>query len=109
MYEIDPARTDLVEEFWRNPSGPHSPELALLVNRLRLMPLNERCILVSTRRDGGWALARLPAERGRPLEILGDREFEDYDDACREVFRLRWRAVTGLDLPDVPACGKGGP
>ena len=36
MYEIDPSRTDLIEEFDNNPGGPYSSELALVVNRLRL-------------------------------------------------------------------------
>ena len=27
MYEIDPTRTDLIEEFDQNPGGPYSPEL----------------------------------------------------------------------------------
>ncbi len=97
MYEIDPQRTDLVEEFWRNPSGPYSPELNLLVNRLRLLPMGERFILVTARNGGEWTVARLPNERGRAVELLEDRVFDDYNDACREVFRLRWQAITGLD------------
>ena len=97
MYEIDPQRTDLVEEFRRNPSGPYSPELNLLVNRLRLQPLGERFILVMTRQGGGWTVARLPNARGQAVDLLEDRVFDDYDDACREVFRLRWQAITGLD------------
>ncbi len=27
MYEIDPSRTDLVEEFRNNPGGPNRPEV----------------------------------------------------------------------------------
>ena len=49
MYEIDPSRTDLVEEFRNNPDGPHSPELDLIVNRLRIIPLAERHVLVCTK------------------------------------------------------------
>ena len=97
MYEIDPQRTDLVDEFWRNPSGPYSPELNLLVNRLRLQPMGERFILVMTRKGGEWTVARLPNVTGQAVELLEDHVFDDYDDACREVFRLRWQAITGLD------------
>lgn len=97
MYEIDPQRTDLVEEFWRNPSGPYSPELNLLVNRLRLQPMGERFILVATREGGEWTVARLPNQRGRAVQLLEECVFDDYDDACRQVFRLRWQANTGLD------------
>ena len=98
MYEIDPSRTDLVEEFRRNPGGPHSAELALVVNRLRLGPLGERFIIVCTRRGREWAVGRMPSARGQPVELLAGRVFDDYDDAVREVFRLRWRAVIGQEL-----------
>ena len=40
MYDIDPDRTDLLEEFDANPGGPYSPELADLVKRLRTGPLD---------------------------------------------------------------------
>lgn len=98
MYEIDPSRTDLVEEFERNPGGPYSPELTLLVNRLRLGPMEERYILVCTKRGREWALAKMPTVRGARLELLEGRVFDDYYAATREVFRLRWQAATGKEL-----------
>lgn len=99
MYEIDPARTDLAREFLANPGGPHGPELTRLVNRLRLMPIAERYVLVCVERGRRWMLARIPAARGARIECFEDRVFTDYDDAVREVFRRRWRAVTGAELP----------
>ncbi len=96
MYEIDPRRDDLIEEFRRNPFGPHSPELDLLANRLRLMPMAERFVLVALRTGGPWHVARMPA-RGARIECLEGHGFEDYGDALREVFRLRFQAVTGVD------------
>lgn len=98
MYEIDPDRTDLVEEFRENPGGPYSLELELLVNRLRLSPLGERYILVCTKRGSEWAVAEMPTERGQPVNLLDGLTFDDYYDAAREVFRLRWQAVTGKSL-----------
>ena len=98
MYEIDPGRSDLVEEFHRNPGGPYSAELTLAVNRLRLGPLGERFIIVCTRRGREWAVGKMPTVRGQPVELLEGRVFDDYDDAVREVFRLRWRAVTRQDI-----------
>jgi len=95
MYEIDPTRTDLVREFEANPDGPYSPELSLVVNRLRLMPIEDRVVLVCTKRGREWALARIPARGTGPVEILGDERFDDYSDAAREVFRRRWKTVTG--------------
>lgn len=99
MYEIDPTRTDLIEEFDRNPGGPYGPELTLVVNRLRLMPMEERTIIVCTRRGAEWTLARMPKIRGDRLEYYDDLVFDDYDAATRKVFRMRWQAVTGV-APD---------
>ena len=98
MYEIDPSRTDLVEEFKKNPAGPYSPELTLLVNRLRLGPMEERYILVCTKRGREWALAKMPTVRGAKLELFEDRVFDDHNAASWEVFRMRWQAATGEDL-----------
>ena len=97
MHEIDPSRRDLVDEFRRNPGGPYSPELALLVNGLRVMPMADRHILVCTRRGREWMLARMPAQRGARVELCEDRVFHDYHEAVWEVFRRRFKTVTGRD------------
>lgn len=98
MYTVDPTRTDLVDEFRRNPYGPYSPELNLLVNRLRLGPMEERYIIVSIRRGREWAVAKMPTERGATVEFVEGALFDDYAEAAWEVFRLRWQAVTGQGL-----------
>lgn len=103
MVEIDPSRTDLVAEFRRNPGGPYSPELTLLVNRLRLMPMADRHILVCTRRGREWTLAKMPAQRGARVELYEDRVYDDYTQGAWEVFRMRWKTLTGQD----PACADG--
>ncbi len=98
MYEIDPLRTDLVEEFRKNPGGPYSPELTLVVNRLRVMPMADRHILVCTQRGREWTLAKMPSKRGATLEFVQDRVFDDYYEGVWEVFRMRWQTVTGKGL-----------
>ncbi len=98
MYEIDPTRSDLVEEFNQNPGGPYSPELTLVVNRLRLGPMSERTIIVSTKRGVEWTLAKMPTVRGAKLEFYEDLVFDDYFEAAKKVFRMRWQAVTGVAL-----------
>lgn len=95
MYAIDPKRMDLVDEFRARPFGPHSPELTLLVNRLRLIPAEERHFIVCTRRAREWVIAKMPAQRGAPLELVTGAVFDNYVDAVWEVFRLRWQTVTG--------------
>ena len=98
MYEIDPSRTDLVEEFRNNPDGPHSPELTLVVNRLRLMPMADRHILVCTQRGREWTLAKMPSKRGAQVELFKDRVFTNYDEGVWEAFRMRGETVTGEKL-----------
>lgn len=98
MVEIDPARRDLVEEFRSNPDGPFSSELALVVNRLRVMPMADRHILVCTQRGREWTLAKMPTIRGAKLELFKDRVFANYADGVWEVFKLRWETVTGESL-----------
>ena len=98
MYQIDPSRMDLVEEFRANPEGPYSPELALLVNRLRLGPMEERTILICTKPGREWVLAKMPTVCGAAVELFEDRVFRDYAAALWEVFRTRWQAVTGKAL-----------
>ncbi len=98
MYRIDPSRNDLVEEFKRNPGGPYSRELTLVVNRLRIGPMEERTIIVCTKRGREWTLAKMPTVRGAKLELYEDLVFDDYDAAAWEVFRMRWQAVTGTAL-----------
>ena len=98
MYEIDPSRTDLVEEFRVNPAGPYSPELALIVNRLRVMPLADRHVLVCTKPDREWVLAKIPPERGAKMELYEDQQFNDYNEGVWEIFKRRWKTVTGQDL-----------
>jgi hypothetical protein len=96
VYVVDQKRMDLVDEFRRSPFGPHGSELTLLVNHLRLVPMEERYILVCTRRAREWAVAKMPTVRGAPVEL--GAVFDDYEAAVWEVFRLRWQAVTGKVL-----------
>jgi len=98
MYEIDPSRTDLVEEFRNYPDGPHSSELTLVVNRLRLMPMADRHILVCTQRGREWTLAKMPSKRGAQMELFKDSVFTNYDEGVWEVFKMRWETVTGEKL-----------
>lgn len=98
MYEIDPSRTDLIDEFNSNPDGPHSEELTLLVNRLRIMPMHERHVIICTKTGREWVLAKIPQERGAKMQVFEDIVFDDYSEAVREVFRRRWQTVTGQEI-----------
>ena len=43
-------------------------------------------------------IGRLSGVRGEPPEVFEDRVFTDLDEVEREVFRLRWKQITGEEL-----------
>jgi len=98
MYKIDPSRTDLAYEFRDNPDGPYSRELTRVINRLRIMPMAERHVLVCIERGCRWMLAKIPSDRGGRIVRYEDQVFSDYNDAVWEVFKRRWKTVTGQEL-----------
>ena len=103
-WPIDPTRLDLVEEFRRQPRGPHGEDLQKLLHRMRWAGDFEtgagRYILVVKTPGKEWQLGRLPRERGKPIEVMGNRLFTSIAEAEWEVFKLRWEALTGKPLPD---------
>ena len=98
MYRIDPERLDLVEEFKANPFGPYSHELERLVNRLRMGPVEDRYVLVTTKRYEEWTLGQLTGRRGDKIRLIEDARFDSLAQGEWEVFRRRWQALTGEDL-----------
>lgn len=96
---IDPAvYRGCIEEFRRRPIGRHSPLLHHLLLIMRADRHNGRYALVCLEPFKTWALARFPSERDAPLEIEPTR-FGSLEAAEWEVFRRRWRRLTGEDLP----------
>ena len=98
MYRIDPSRKDLVEEFRANPVGHHSAELQQMLRLVRAEPFPGKHVLVCVRPHREWVLAKLTGRRGDPVEILEDQVFTRVEDAEWEVFRRRWKALTGENL-----------
>ena len=93
MYKIDPSRMDLVEEFRASPVGHHSADLQQMLNVIRAQPFPGKYVLVCVR-----------PHRGDPVEILEDQVFTRVEDAEWEVFRRRWKSLTGKDLER--GCGR---
>ncbi len=89
MYDIDPSRTDLAYEFRDNPDGRYIHELTRVINRLRIMPIAQRHVLVCVERGRRWMLARVPSDRGGRIEQFEDQVFTDYNEAVWEVFKRR--------------------
>ncbi len=98
-YKIDPDRDRIhVEEFRRQPIGPHSPGLQRLLNALRHDPSGWQVILVCRRPFAEWVLGSMPPDRAQPLRIESAPVFASREEAEWEVFRRRWRAETGEDI-----------
>jgi hypothetical protein len=98
MPKIDASRSDLVEEFRRNPVGCHSGDLRRLLNAMRTDPDLPGYVLVCTRPQREWRLAVRRPGRGQPLELVPGVVFHDAVEAEWEVFRLRWQALTGDEI-----------
>ena len=97
-FEIDPDRTDLVEEFRQNPKGPHSDALRKVLHRMRWSGVGGRFVLVVLEPGRRWCLGLLPDKRGAPIELFRNRVFDDPKQAEWEVFKTRWQALTGRVL-----------
>ncbi len=98
MPKIDASRSDLVEEFRRNPVGCHSGDLRRLLNAMRTDPELPGYVLVCTQPHREWRLAVRREGRGQPVELVPDVVFHDAVQAEWEVFRLRWQALTGEEI-----------
>ena len=95
---IDPARLDLAREFRRQPFGRHSPDLQYLLHRMRSYDSTGFHMLVMTRPHAQWTLARMQAG-GRDPPRLTNVTFTSLEEAEWHVFKLRWKDITGQDLP----------
>ncbi|MCZ6506827.1 MAG: hypothetical protein O7A04_02090 [Acidobacteria bacterium] len=108
MFEIDPSREDLAEEFRADPFGKHSPELQLLLNRMRKGTARGRYAL-AVDSDGGYTLVQLSGVRGVAPTRLEEHRFSDPAEAEWVAFGLRWHALTGTRLSIGEGSGDGNP
>ena len=99
MYEIDPERLDLAREFKAQIYGRHSGELQRVLNRMRGGANAGRYVVICTKRHREWVLARMGERAGDPIERVPGHVFASKGEAEWAVFKLRWRALTGRELP----------
>lgn len=99
-WQIDPTRLDLAAEFRSVPRGPHSDDLQRVLHRMRWQSPGGRYCLVAIEPGRRWMLARIPQARGVPMESFPNMVFTDIAEAEWMVFRLRWKALTGQELPE---------
>ena len=94
---LDPSRTDLAREFRRRIYGIHSPELQVLLNRMRSLPLEGKHLLITLEPGKRWMLGRMYLDPLR-VERLPEHEFESIEAAEWFVFGLRWEMLCGEPL-----------
>ena len=99
MYQIDPTRIDLAEEFKRKPYGRHSADLHKLLDLMRWGFARGRTIILCTVPHKEWRLAKFGPRRGTPMQIDRSRAFGSYQDAAWACFRARWKEMTGKECP----------
>jgi hypothetical protein len=98
MYRFDKSRLDLAREFHANPFGEHSPDLQYLLNIMREPGAEAFHVLLIEHAGERWTLALLePGGRSppRPTNVV----FTDLGEAEWHVFKLRWAALAGEELP----------
>jgi hypothetical protein len=98
IWPIDPARLDLAREFKLRIRGPHSEDLRRLLYRMRTGPLAGKYVLLVLVPYREWAIGRFGAARGAPTTRIDNRVFASLDEAEWEIFKLRWRDLTGRAL-----------
>lgn len=96
--QIDSTRLDLAREFREKPYGRHSDELQRLLNAMRGGPNAGRLVALCTRRHREWVLARLGPTPHAPIARIDDHVFHSFDDVEWEIFKIRWREMTGQEL-----------
>jgi hypothetical protein len=98
MFRFDKTRLDLAREFRANPFGEHSPDLQYLLNLMRRPGAGPFHVLMTDRAGERWTLAVVrPGGREPPRRT--NAVFTDLREAEWHVFKLRWAALSGEDLP----------
>ena len=98
MYRIDPARADLAREFKERPLGVHSAELEKVLLILRWGSVRGKSLIMCTKADREWRLAKMGPRRGTPMVEYGPA-YTRYADAVWACFRARWKETTGHECP----------
>lgn len=99
MYQLRDGDEKILPEFLQKERKEFSLELRRLLNRLRLVPLAGRVVIVIVEPNRKWRLARLGATRGEALTYIGERIFTSHKEAEWEALKMRWRLLTGTDFP----------
>src|SRR5262245_44790491 len=98
MYPLKPEDARLLPEFLSRERKDFSLDLRRVLNRLRLVPLAGREVIVAVEPNKRWRLANLGEHRGDPVRFIDDRIFTDHKRAEWEILKLRWQRLMGTKL-----------
>lgn len=99
-YQITEDDLQFAKEFMKMPIGYHSPGLQRVLNLMRGPHWAFKYVLVVKERYGLWQLGKLPARRGSQVELVDGMTYTDLIEAERDIFRRRWKDLTGQHLAD---------
>src|SRR5262245_26827204 len=99
MLSIDPSRTDLCEEFKRQPFGRHSADLHKLLDLMRWGFARGRTVILCTVPHKEWRLAKFGPRRAMPMELDQRRAFSSYGAANWPCLPARWKDRTDRECP----------
>jgi hypothetical protein len=99
VYRIDPDKDrQFIEEFRQCPIGAHSPGLMRLLTVMRNDPTGNQVILVCRKPFAEWVLGNMPPNRADPIVLEEGPIFTSREEAEWEMFRRRWRLLTGESI-----------
>ena len=93
---VDPSRTDLLDDFDRDPLGRHDIELQLMVSAIRGSSRIPRFVLGQVE-FGRWIVLQVAETRGGEPTRISDDVFDDLRAAERFVFALRLQLLAAED------------
>lgn len=97
-YIIDATDLPHAREFLDAPIGYHSPGLQRVLNHMRGAASAFKYVLVIEQRYSRWRLGKMPLRRGAPVELVEGVVYSDLFEAERDIFKRRWRDLTGENL-----------
>jgi hypothetical protein len=99
MYQLRAGDEKILPEFLAKERKDFSLELRRILNRLRLVPLAGRVVIVIVEPDKKWRLAKLGAARGEAVSYFDERFFTSHKLAEWAALKMRWRQITGAEYP----------
>jgi N,N-dimethylformamidase len=98
MFAFDKTRLDLAREFRASPFGEHSPDLQYLLNLMRRPSDQPFYMLFVDKMNARWTLGVMDPTRRSPPQRT-NVVFDDLHAAEWHVFKRRWAALAGEELP----------